>query len=137
MRLLFSAVCTTIAIGLVTGCTGNMAPSSTMPLGPSPQARSAPISVFDDAAPPRVVSVMHSLMLPNTKKNLPKQGTYVSEFFGTTLLGYAANNRKNQAPICTIQGVGFVNDVGVDGNDNLMLPNPGGSSGETLDIHQG
>jgi hypothetical protein len=137
MRLLFSAVCTTIAIGLVTGCAGNMGSSSTMPLGPNPQTRNTPISVFDDAAPPRVVSVMHSLMLPNTKKNLPKQGTYVSEFFGPTLLGYAANNRKNQAPICTIQGVGFVNDVGVDGNDNLMLPNPGGSSGETLDIHQG
>ena len=96
MRLFTSAVCTAIAIGLLAGCAGNTASNSTSPLGLSPQVRTAPISVFDDAAPPRPVSVMHSLMLPDKKTKLPKKGTYVSEFDTTSVLGYAANNKKNQ-----------------------------------------
>ena len=137
MRSFTSAICTAIAIGLLAGCAGNIGSNSTSPLGLSPQVRTAPISVFDDAAPPRLVSVIHSLMLPDKKKKLPKKGTYVSEFDTTSVLGYAANNKKNNGPICTIDGVAFVNDVGVDGKGNLMLPNPGSASTPTLDIHQG
>jgi hypothetical protein len=137
MRLLTSAVCTAIAIGLLAGCAGNMGSNSTSPLGLSPQVRTAPISVFDDAAPPRLVSVIHSLMLPDKKTKMPKKGTYVSQFDTTSVFGYAANNKKNNGPICTIDGVAFVNDVGVDGKGNLMLPDPGSASTPTLDIHQG
>lgn len=127
-----------IAAGLLAGCAGNMGSNSTSPLGLSPQVRTAPISVFDDAAPPRLVSVLHSLMLPDKKTKLPKKGTYVSEFDTTSVLGYAANNKKNQGPICTINGVAFINDVGVDGKGNLMIPNPGATSGlEALDIYAG
>lgn len=137
MRLSTSALCTTIALGLLSGCAGNMGSSSTSPLGLSPQ-RTAPISVFDDAAPPHAVSVLHSLVLPSTKTKLPNKGTYVSEFDTSSVLGYPANNKKNNGPICTINGVAFVNDVGVDGNGNLMLPNPGDvTGGEALDIYQG
>ena len=137
MRLFISAVCTATAISLLAGCTGNMGSNSTSPLGLSPQVRTAPISVFDDVAPPRAVSVIHSLVLPDKTTKLPKKGTYVSEFDTDSVLGYAANNKGNGGPICTVQGVAFVNDVGVDGNDNLMVPNPGSASSNTLDIHQG
>lgn len=138
MRLFTSALCATIAIGLLAGCAGNMGSNSAPPLGLSPQLRTAPVNVFDDAAPPRVVSVLHSLMLPNSKTKLPKKGTYVSEFNASSILGYPANNKKNKGPICTIGGVAFVNDVAVDGNDNFMLPNPGDvTGGEALDIYQG
>jgi hypothetical protein len=138
MRLFTSEVCAVIAVGLLAGCAGNMGSNSTSPLGLSPQARIAPISVFDDAAPPRPVSVIHSLMLPDKRIKLPKKGTYVSEFDTSSILGYAANNKKNDGPICTISGVAFVNDVGVDGTGNLMVPNPGDvTGGEALDIHQG
>ncbi len=137
MRLFTSAICTAIAIGLLAGCAGNLGSNSASPLGLSPQVRTAPISVFDDAAPPRPVSIIHSLMLPDKKTKLPKKGTYVSEFNTTSVLGYAANNKKGQGPICAIDGVAFVNDIGVDGKGNLMLPNPGSASTPTLDIHQG
>jgi hypothetical protein len=137
MRLFSSAVCTAIAIGLLAGCTGNMGSNSTSPLGLSPQSRTAPISVWDDAAPPRVVSVLHSLVLPDKNTKAPKKGTYVSEFNATSLLGYDANNKGNNGPICQINNVAFVNDLGVDGEGNLMVPNPGSASGNTLDIHQG
>ena len=137
MRSFTSVVYTAIGIGLLAGCAGNMASNSTSPLGLGAQVRTAPISVFDDAAPPRLVSVIHSLMLPDKTTKLPKKGTYVSEFDTTSVLGYAANNKKNNGPICTIEGVAFVNDVGVDGKDNLMVPNPGSASSNTLDIHRG
>jgi hypothetical protein len=137
MRLFTSAICTAIAISLLAGCTGNMGSNSTSPLGLSPQVRTAPISVFDDVAPPRAVSVIHSLMLPDKNTKMPKKGTYVSEFDTTSVFGYDANNKGNGGPICAVQGVAFVNDVGVDGEGNLMLPNPGEASGNTLDIHQG
>ena len=103
MRLFTSAACMAIAIGLLAGCAGNMGSNGTSPLGLSPQARTAPISVFDDAAPPRLVSVIHSLMLPDKKRKLPKKGTYVSEFDATSVLGYAANNKRNKGPICAVQ----------------------------------
>jgi hypothetical protein len=137
MRLFTSAVCT-IAIGLLAGCAGNMGSNSTSPLGLSPQGRTGPISVFDDAAPPHVVSVLHSLMLPDKRTKLPNKGTYVSEFDTSSVFGYAANNKKNEQPICSINGVAFVNDVGVDGTGNLMLPNPGDvTGGEAVDIYAG
>lgn len=134
MRLFTSAVCATISIGLLAGCTGNMGSSNTSPLGLGPQVRNAPISVFDDAAPPRLVSVLHSLVLPDKTKKLPKSGTYITQFYATDLLGYRANNMANKKPICTIQGVSSVNDVGVDGKGNLMEPD-GGTA--TLFIYQG
>jgi len=137
MRMSTSAVCTTIAVGLLAGCAGNMGSSNTSPLGLSPQVRTAPISVFDDATPPRVVSVMHSLMLPDKKKKVPKTGTYVGQFYGTGILGYAANNKGNKKPVCVVSGVASVNGVGVDGKGNLMVPNPAGGSVAALDIFKG
>jgi hypothetical protein len=137
MRISTSAVCTTIAIGFLAGCAGNMGSSGTSPLGLSPQTRTAPISVYDDATPPHVVSVMHSLMLPDKKKKLPKTGTYVSQFYGTAVLGYPASNKGNKKPICMIAGIMYVNDVGVDGKGNLMVPNPGTASTPALTIYQG
>ena len=137
MRLFTSAVCAAIAIGLLAGCAGNMGSNSTSPLGLGPQVRTAPISVFDDAAPPRLVAVIHSLVLPDKNTKMPKKGTYVSEFNISSVFGYNANNKGNQGPICTVDGVAFVNDIGVNGEGNLMLPNPGSGSENTLDIHQG
>lgn len=136
MRLFTSAVCSTIAIGLLAGCAGNMGSSNTSPLGLGPQARTAPISVFDDA-PPRPVSVLHSLVLPDKAKKHPKAGIYVSQFYGTSVLGYPADNMANEKPICQVKGIASVNGVGVDGEGNLMVPNPGTGSAPALDIYQG
>lgn len=133
MRVFTSALCTTMAIGLLAGCAGNIGSNNTSPLGISAQTRSAPISVFDDATPPRLVSVLHSLV-PDAKRKRPKTGTYVSEFYGPDLLAYRINNEKDKKPICTVKGVADVNGVGIDGKGNLMEPD-GGTA--TLNIYQG
>jgi hypothetical protein len=134
MRLFTSAVCTTIAIGLLAGCAGNMGSSNTSPPAFGPQMRTRPISFYDDVAPPRSVSVLHSLVLPDKAKKLPKAGIYISQFLDTNLYGYPAVNKGNKGPICTIQGVSSVNDIGVDGNGNLIEPD-GGSA--TVFIYKG
>jgi hypothetical protein len=132
MRLFTSAVCTTVAIGLLAGCAGNMGSSNASPPAFGPQVRTRPISVYDDVAPPRSVAVLHSLVLPT--KAMPKAGIYVSQFFDSNVLGYPAVNKGNKKPICTIQGVASVNDLGIDGKGNLMEPD-GGSA--TLFIYKG
>jgi hypothetical protein len=133
MRLFTSAVSSTIAIGLLAGCAGNMGSSNASPLGLGPQARTAPISVFDDA-PPRVVSVLHSLVLPDKKRKKPKTGIYVSQFDAADVFGYPIDNMGNKKPVCQVGGVLDVNGVGVDGKGNLMVPNP---SVAGIDIHKG
>lgn len=132
MRLLISAISATIAIGLTAGCAGNTSgPSASIPnVGAQYRAH----SVWDDQAPPRVVSVLHSLVLPDKAKKLPKAGVYVTQFYGSDILGFAAVNKGNKPAICTVSGVTSVNDVGVDGAGNLMEPD-GGTA--TLNIFQG
>ena len=76
-------------------------------------------------------------MLPDKKTKMPKKGNLRQSIDTTSVFGYAANNKKNNGPICTVDGVAFVNDVGVDGKGNLMLPYPGSPTTDTLDIHQG
>lgn len=133
MRVFTSALCTTMAIGLLAGCAGNIGSNNTSALGIGAQARTAPISVFDDATPPRLVSVLHSLV-PDKKRKLPKTGAYVSEFYGSDLFAYRADNEKNKKPLCKIQGVASVNGIAIDGQGNLMEPD-GGTA--TLNIYQG
>ncbi len=53
------------------------------------------------------------------------KGLYVSEFYGSAILGYPPNNRRNKPPSCTVPGVSYVNDVAVDGNGNLIDPDGG------------
>ncbi|MFY9720271.1 MAG: hypothetical protein WAK16_11590 [Candidatus Cybelea sp.] len=122
MRLFTSALCTTIAIGLLAGCVGNMsAPSATVP---SIDSQSRPISVDGDTAPPQALTVLHALV-PDRKRKKPPSGIYVSLFGGTDILGYPANNKGNKGPTCTVTGVSSVNDVAVDGKGNLMDPDGG------------
>jgi hypothetical protein len=131
MRLFTSALCTTVAIGLISGCASNVSPSNSAI--PSAGSASRPISVYDDSAPPLAVSVLHEI-IPEAKKKEPSSGIYVSEFGETELLGYAADNKANKGPICTVQGVSSVNGVAVDLKGNLI--DPDGGSGYVI-IFQG
>ena len=62
------------------------------------------------------------------------KGMYVSEFFGSEILGYAHSNRHGKPPVCTIPGVSYVNDLAVDAKGNLIDPD-GGS--RTIKVFQG
>ena len=101
------------------------APSATVP---SVDSRSRwPIRVDGDAAPPHALTVLHALV-PDTKRNQPPSGIYVSSFYGTESFGYPANNKRKKGPICSVFiGLSSVNDVAVDGTGNLMVPGAGGS----------
>jgi hypothetical protein len=50
------------------------------------------------------------------------KGIYVSEFFGSEILGYPKNQSGNGAPICTITGVSSVNNIATDTIGNLIAP---------------
>lgn len=122
MRLFTSALCSVVAIGLISGCANSVSPSNSSI--PSVGSASRPISVYDDFAPLRSISVLHEIV-PEAKKKPPTTGIYVSEFGLTDLLGYAADNKANKAPICTVQGVSSVNGVAVDLKGNLIDPDGG------------
>jgi len=62
------------------------------------------------------------------------RGIYVSEFYGTEILGYAPNKHRNKPPLCYVPGVSYVNDVAVDGKGNLIDPD-GGS--RTIKVFKG
>lgn len=71
--------------------------------------------------------------LPTAPRGTP-QGMYVSEFYGSAILGYPPNNRHDKPPSCTVPGVSYVNDVAVDGKGNLIDPD-GGS--QTVKVFEG
>lgn len=129
MRLLNSALCATVAAAILGGCAGNLSsPSASLPNAGS--AASRPVSVADGLIPPHGLVVLHSLtdpdiMPPKAKK--PTGGLYVSQFEQTELYGFAAVNKANKGPICTVGGIQYVNGVGVDGKGNLMIPDASSS----------
>ena len=64
-----------------------------------------------------------------------KRGIYVSEVFGTSILGYKKRQRPNNPAICnTPFSVGSVNNIAVDGAGNLI--DPDGAAGAII-IGQG
>jgi hypothetical protein len=52
-------------------------------------------------------------------------GIYVSEFDGSSVLGYRNPNAGNGPPICTIGPVSYANGIAVDGKGNLIDPDGG------------
>ncbi len=130
MRFLSTALSIAIAGELLAGCAGS--PSS--PSGPPIMSvQGHPVySVYDDVAPARAVTLLHALATPDKVK--ATSGIYVSLFDGSDILGYAADNKANKKPICTVSGVSSVNDVAVDGKGDMI--DPDGGSGYVI-VHKG
>jgi hypothetical protein len=128
MRLFTSALGTAVAAALLAGCTGNaFSPNASPPSVSSVlPAASCPASSYSDLIPPRGVQVLQRILHPDKTKK-PTSGIYVGEFCEGDVWGYAADNKANKGPICTISNVTDVNDVAVDGKGNLMIPDGGAS----------
>ena len=47
---------------------------------------------------------------------------YVSSFKATSIAGYAAPNRNNRGPVCTVPGLREVNGIGVDPSGTVWVP---------------
>lgn len=120
MRVLISALCATVAGGLLCGCAGTLSNAPVPSLGS--QARTF-ASVYDDATPPRAVQVLHELV--PAEKAEPSRGIYVSQFDGTEILGYPSANKANRGPICDVSGGSYVNGIAIDDSGNLIDPDGG------------
>lgn len=142
MRLLSSAMCTTVALGLLAGCSGgNMSsPTSTVPsvggaMGQKTHGRYIPHwSKFASLVPPELRphggNAVHGRPAPLKKKShkgANSGGIYGSEFFGGIINGYTHNNQANNPPICQL-GASYPNSVAVDGKQNLIDPDGGSRS---------
>ncbi|MGC1379415.1 MAG: hypothetical protein WA814_00170 [Candidatus Baltobacteraceae bacterium] len=140
MRLLTSAVWTTIATGLVTGCSGNIAgPSGAATAGGggiAPYVAHLPVApvwselataIPDGLAPRAGESRLRLGPDFNPDKKKPKGGLYGSQFYAGVINGYPANNAGDHAPICSV-AASYPNNVAVDGMGNLIDPDGGSHS---------
>jgi hypothetical protein len=127
MRLLSAALCTTVAVSLLAGCSGNTSsPSSSMPStgGANIRAHGAGLhGIAVNVIPQRFMPVK---LMPRRGKQAPlaeMQGIYVSTFEGTDLYGFPKNNSGNGPSTCSVSPTDNVNGFGVDNSGNLMVPN--------------
>jgi hypothetical protein len=101
-----------LAAFLAVGCAGGAPPGVSAPGVSAPSAVARP--EFDPGRPG---------ILPDSFR----RGIYAGESFGTTILGYRANNSGNRSPICTLRS-GYASAIAADGDGNLIDPDGGSDS---------
>jgi hypothetical protein len=144
MRLLSTALCTTVAVALLAGCSGNMAQTTPSGQGTTTQTQDfrnahhhvrphwySPANFYDNgqAARPFFHSTLAALTKPTT--SLPSKGLYVNQFYGFAVLAYQNKNTGNNPAFCNVptgSGSG-VNGIDVDGAGNLITPMAANGSG--------
>src|SRR5579875_1465815 len=66
-----------------------------------------------------------------------KSGIYASTFGGGAILGYRSPNLKNAGPFCTVGIDGFVNDIAVDPQGDLIVPSANTEALGTISVFLG
>jgi len=136
MRVIKSALCTTVAAGLLAGCAGNMTsmgPSAPTSTGTQSQIVNGHyIPHFSKFASliPGMRPTPPMMRLPRGHRG-PKGGSggiYVSEFYGTGIWGYPHKNTGNGPATCNLSGISYPNGIAVDGKGNLIDPDGGSRS---------
>ena len=133
MRLFSAALCTTVAVSLLAGCSGNTSsPGSSVPtVGANIRAHAAGLHGFAvNAIPQRFLPTKFLPIRGRRATSGEMRGIYVSTFAGTDLYGFPKNNSGNGPPTCTVGTAGGVNNFGVDNLGNVMIPNGDEVSGE-------
>ena len=137
MRLLTSAICTTVAVGLLAGCSGsNLGSTSAVPSTGTaqnhfingkfiPQYSKFASLIPAELRPTGSHGIAKLGASPDKKK---KGGIYASEFYGSTIYGYTNPNSSNNPPVCSVSGVSYPNNIAVDGKGNLIDPDGGSRS---------
>jgi hypothetical protein len=82
---------------------------------------------FASLIPPWTSIVKNGPLRGILAPNVARRGLYVSQFFGSSILGYSSNNAKNGGPICSVTGAVSPNNIAVDGEGNLIVPNANGN----------
>jgi hypothetical protein len=126
MRLFSAALCTTVAVSLLAGCSGNTSsPSSSVPsAGANTRAQGAGLhGIAVNAIPQRFLPTRIKPIRGRIATTAEMKGIYVSTFGGTDLYGFPKNNAGNGPSTCTVSPTASVNNFGVDNSGNLMVPN--------------
>jgi hypothetical protein len=154
MRLLSTALCTTVAVALLAGCSGStsqMSPggSSTGTVPVTPLSRhhhdrpvwASPANYIDNGSIPQPLPFYrHVIASIKDAGSQPTKGMYVNQFYGAGTMAYPINNKSNAPPFCTVAtGSGAdVNGIAVDGSGNLITPVAANYSGQhAVDIWSG
>ncbi len=119
MRLLSTAISTSVAAVLLAGCSGSApSPSSTtLSAGGLAGLQGNPVSVI----PQKYMPVRIKPLRDERAAFFDKKGIYVSALLGSLLYGFPKNNSGNEEPFCSVPATG-VNDFGVDNRGNLLVP---------------
>ncbi|MBV9718636.1 MAG: hypothetical protein JOZ77_04910 [Candidatus Eremiobacteraeota bacterium] len=133
MRLATSALCATVAVGMLAGCSGNGASTSSVPSAASAdfrggQGRLIPhwsklASAIPESLRPAGSMPLHGRPAPLFMSTAG--GIYVSEFYSTDIFAYTRGNTSNNPPTCTIPNVLYLNDVAADARGNVIDPDGG------------
>ncbi|MGC2633608.1 MAG: hypothetical protein WA215_05275 [Candidatus Cybelea sp.] len=125
MRLFSAALCTTVAVSLLAGCSGNTSsPSSSVPsVGANTRGHAQGMrGIAANVIPQRFMPTKLQPMRGPIATLAQMQGIYVSTFAGSTLYGFPKNNSGNGPSTCTVSPTSSVNGFGVDNSGNLMVP---------------
>lgn len=112
-----STVSLTAAVLLAACSVGSQDPTSTLPASGKAQtqiARAIPDWLHVAEPPP-----FHRILAPDAAKT----GIYVSAFYGRSIYGFKANDKKGHGPNCRVfTSKELVNGIAVDGKGNLIAP---------------
>jgi hypothetical protein len=133
MRLFTSALCATVAVGLLAGCSGNSlsTPSSSAPVGAqanhivnghfipgfSRYATLVPVELRPSGPQPVLDRI-------TPDKHKAKGGAWGSQFYASKINGYEGSLKSNPAPKCT-ETASYPNGIAVDGKGALIDPDGG------------
>jgi hypothetical protein len=118
MRSLPATVAIVAAALLLADCTSeNMSGASSSI--PSAMHHSTPVSIVPVSRTAKTPMQLRGRQAPAQEM----RGIYVAQYFGSSVLGYTKNNSGNDPFICSISGVGTVNDLATDTKGNLIVPN--------------
>jgi hypothetical protein len=124
MRLLSAALCTTVAVSLLAGCSGNTSsPSSSVPSagGANTRADGAGLhGIAVNAIPQRFLPTKIKPIRGRIATTAEMKGIYVSTSAG--IYGFRKNNRGDEPSTCTVGPTTDVGNFGVDNSGNLMVP---------------
>jgi hypothetical protein len=136
IRFCTGAIFMAVAVGLLAACSlrsSISSPSSVLPVVAEGQShlsngRFVPEwSAFATVVPPEqrpLGGTMPVEFVPDAPASTTG-GIYGSEFYGTDIWGFRANNSHNGKAICAVKNVSGANGIAVDGKGNLIDPDGG------------
>ncbi|MFY9718516.1 MAG: hypothetical protein WAK16_02625 [Candidatus Cybelea sp.] len=123
MRLISTAVCGSVALVLLAGCSGSASGNASTPNSSVPSAAGL-LTVYGNTINVIPKQYMPARIKPMRGKRVPAfpmKGIYVSEISSSSLYGFPKNNSTDADPFCSVPA-SDVQGFGVDNSGNIILP---------------